>query len=169
MKTFDSDETDVVGETVHVGFSEYVTAASGQTIEAYGLGSCVGIVLRDTAAGVGGVAVAVLPEAEAGTDSIGAKYADSAASELLEAVIEQGGSYERVEALLVGGATIIEFDDLGSDVGQENVDAARERLANLGVSVVGTDVGGQQGRIVRVDTATGTVEITRADGSSREL
>lgn len=169
MKTFDSDETEIVGEIVHVGFSEYVTASGGPTIEAYGLGSCVGIVLRDTTAGVGGVAVAVLPEADAGTDSIGAKYADSAASELLEAVIDAGGTYERIEAVLVGGATIIEFDDLGGDVGRENVTAAKTRLANLGVSIADTDVGGQQGRIVRLDTATGIVEVVRADGSSREL
>jgi len=169
MKTFDSDEPDIVSDTVHVGFSEYATASEGQTMEAYGLGSCIGIILRDTDAGVGGVAVAVLPKAETGTDSIGAKYADSAASELLEAVIEQGGRYEHVEALLVGGATIIEFDDLDTNVGRENVDAARDQLANLGVSVVGTDVGGQQGRIVRFDTVTGTVDITRADGSNRKL
>lgn len=169
MKTFDSDDPDVVRDTVRVGFSEYVTASDGQTILAYGLGSCVGIVLRDTESGVGGVAVSVLPEAAEGTDSIGAKYADSAVSELLEAVIEQGGQYEAVEAVLVGGAAIVEFDDLGTDVGGENVTAARERLANLGVSIADTDVGGHQGRIVRLDTATGIVRVTRADNTTREL
>lgn len=166
MKTFDNNSPDITGETVQVGFSEYVTAVDGQTIEAYGLGSCVGIILRDTDAGVGGMAVAVLPSATDGADSIGAKYADSATSELLEDVIEQGGRYENVEALLVGGATIIEFPDLETDIGSENVTAARDRLANVGVSVVDTDVGGEHGRVVRFDTATGAVRITRADNTT---
>lgn len=169
MKTFESDDTDVAGETVTVGFSEYVTAARGQTIRAYGLGSCVGVLVRDPAAGVGGMAVAVLPEADAGADSIGAKYADSATSALLEATLDAGAAYEDVEATVVGGATIVDFEDLEEDVGAANVDAALDRLDALGVPVVGTDVGGRQGRVVRFDTATGAVRVTRADGSTREL
>ncbi len=169
MKTFDSDEPGVVEEVVQVGFSEYVTATQGQTIQAYGLGSCVGVLIRDEATGVGGMAVAVLPAAEAGADSVGAKYADSATSELVEAVLDTGADYGTVEALLVGGATIVEFDDLTGTVGRENVAAARSRLESLGVPVAGEDVGGDQGRIVRFDTATGAVQVTRADGSTREL
>lgn len=170
MKTFDGDDdVGVVEDVVQVGFSEYVTATEGQTILAYGLGSCVGIVARDVDAGIGGMAVAILPEAEEGTDSIGAKYADSATSELVEAVVDQGARYERLEAVIVGGATIVEFDDLGSEVGDENVAAARTQVGNLGVSTAGTDVGGAQGRVVRFDTASGAVEVTRADGTTREL
>lgn len=110
-----------------------MTAAQGQTLRAYGLGSSVGVLVRDGAAGVGGLAVAVLPAAEAGTDSVGAKYADSATSELLEAALDAGGDYGYVEAVLVGGATIVEFDDLSGTIGRKTVAAARSRLANLGV------------------------------------
>lgn len=170
MKTFDSDDdVGVVEDVVQVGFSEYVTATEGQTVLAYGLGSCVGVLVRDVDAGVGGMAVAVLPEADAGTDSIGAKYADSATSELVEAVVDQGARYANLEAVIVGGATIVEFDDLGSDVGEENVAAARTQIGNLGITVAGSDVGGEQGRVVRFDTASGAVQVTRADGSTRDL
>jgi len=170
MKTFDDDDgVGVVEDVVQVGFSEYVTATQGQTILAYGLGSCVGVIVRDAAAAVGGMAVAVLPEAEAGADSIGAKYADSAASELVEAVVDRGGRYGDLEAVVVGGATIVEFDDLGTDVGDASVAAARDQLGNLGVAVAAEDVGGEQGRVVRFDTATGAVAVTRADGSTRSL
>ncbi|WP_227132915.1 chemotaxis protein CheD [Halorubellus salinus] len=168
MKTFDNDDVSVVEDVVQVGFSEYVTASRGQTLLAYGLGSCVGIVVRDADAGVAGMAVAVLPEADAGADSIGAKYADTAATELVEAVVDQGARYQHLEAVVVGGATIVEFDDLGTDVGEANVAAARSQLDNLGVGVAAEDVGGDQGRVVRVDSATGAVSVTRADGTRRD-
>ena len=72
-----------------------------------------------------------------------------------------GAEAARITARLVGGASM--FTNLappGSiQMGERNVHAAREALHGAGIRVVGELVGGDLGRSVSFDLATGRVEV----------
>ena len=57
----------------------------------------------------------------------------------------------------------------GINMGQRNVDATRAALKRAGVLVVAEDVGGEFGRSVRVEAATGTVRVRSLAGGNRDL
>lgn len=168
METFDADPAATTGERVAVGVSEYATAADGETLYAYGVGSRVAVLLWDPVAEAGGLADAILPERAAGDDVAPAKFVDSATESLLRELATAGASYGDVEARIVGGASVVDFPDLPDDVGQRNVRAARETLERLEVPIVAEAVGGDHGRTVVFDTATGAVRIHTAFGDEPE-
>jgi len=68
MKVYTNDRTTdrSSAERVKVGVADYAVAESGAELVTSGLGSCVGIALVDTDAGVAGLAHAMLPEAGEG-------------------------------------------------------------------------------------------------------
>ena len=73
-------------------------------------------------------------------------------------------------ARLVGGARM--FGALlssGTNMGQRNIEAVRRSLAALRIPVVAEDVGGEYGRSVRVDAATGLVRVRSLSGGDRVL
>lgn len=164
MKTFDfeTDTEEVPRERRLVGVSEYHVTSEGETLVAYGLGACVAIALSDTESGVGALAHTLLPRQAEGHDSSSGKYVDAAIQTMLREMVEAGAGYTSVEARLVGGADIFELKALGKGVGEKNVAVAREELARLDVPIVGEATGGDHGRTVEFDTATGTLEITTA-------
>lgn len=169
MNTYESTGN-TEGDRTLVGVAEY-EAASGGTLAAYGLGACVGIVLLDREAGVAGLAHTMLPKAaEAGTQAAPAgKFVDATVEGLLRAVVQAGGVYNNVEACLVGGADLIDLEALPREAGARNVAVAREELAALNVPVVAEATGGDYGRTVEVDAATGTVRVSTAADETGEV
>lgn len=173
MKTFGTDPDPAReskrGDTVYVGVSEYVVAADGETLIAYGIGSCVAIVLYDPETTIGGLAYAVLPDRDRGEGEATGKFIDAATDALLRDLAERGANISRIEARLVGGSKMIDFEELETEIGDENVAAARERLEAFDVPVVATDTGGEYGRTVVFETETGTVTVQTLDNDTKEL
>ena len=127
-----------------------------------GLGSCVGIVLYDATAHVGGLAHVLLPSPALGRqDSNPAKFPQTAVPLLLEQMGQRGASIRRISARLVGGASM--FSGLGApgtiQMGERNLVAARQVLNTHRVPLVGEAVGGDFGRTVRFRVCDGRVEI----------
>ena len=150
-----------------------LSAATGdQVLVTIGLGSCVGIVLHDPVARVGGLAHVLLPSpALTRRDDSAGKVPQTAVPRLLEAMHQLGASPRRITARLVGGASM--FASLAApgtiQMGERNVVAARQVLtANL-LPIVGEDVGGDYGRTVRLWTRDGRVEISSVLHGRREL
>jgi chemotaxis protein CheD len=139
-----------------------VSGSAGDVLVSLGLGSCIGLALLDRRAAVAGLAHVVLPAAE-GRQGPPAKFADTAVPALLAAVVGLGARRTRVDAVLVGGASMFSFGGTGLDVGKRNDTAVREELARLRIPVAAADTGGAQGRTVRVDVARGGVT-SRAAG-----
>lgn len=163
MKTFDDDrEADLDRERIRVGVSQSVTVEDGETLVAYGVGSGVAVAVYDPA-GVGALANTVLPESSAGADGATAKFVDTAVQAIVREVAAAGGSLADVRAWIVGGAEIMDLEDLEAGVGAENVRAARSELSRLGVPVEGEAVGGDRGRVVEFDTESGRVEVRTVD------
>jgi chemotaxis protein CheD len=128
-----------------------------------GLGSCVGIVLYDAAAHVGGLAHVLLPSPALGRpDSNPAKFPQTAVPLLLEQMGQHGAGIRRISARLIGGASM--FSGLGApgtiQMGERNVVASRQALHQHGVAIVGEATGGDFGRTVRLWVADGRVEVS---------
>jgi chemotaxis protein CheD len=135
------------------------------------LGSCVGVVLYDRTARLGGVAHIVLPTARGAVDHPG-KYADTAIPGMLADFNRRLGGMPgaRLHAKLVGGASMFQLepsvrDNPGLNIGERNQEAIEQILAELGICVIARDLGGTAGRRLTLDTASGIVTIRVPGGA----
>ncbi|MEO6444699.1 MAG: chemotaxis protein CheD [Gemmatimonadaceae bacterium] len=138
-------------------------------MSAVGLGSCVALILYDRATQVAGMAHILLPH-EALSRSPGgpAKFSNTAVAHLLEQMATLADLQAPV-ATLVGGASM--FASLlrtgGINMGERNIAATRQALAGAGIAVAGEDVGGEYGRSVYFDVATGVVRVVSIQHGER--
>lgn len=167
MKTFGSKpgyERDRQRDRLLVGVSDYVVAADGETLVAYGLGACVAVALYDPESSVGALCHSMLPQEPTGGGATG-KYVDAAIEAMLQEMVSVGAGYGSVHARIVGGADVFAFAELADragEAGARNVQAARATLDRLGVEVVGDAVGGDHGRTAEFNTETGEVRVVTA-------
>jgi chemotaxis protein CheD len=159
---------------VSVAIGQWAVAAAPAKIRTL-LGSCVGVVLYDRAAKLGGVAHVVLPKARGVVDHPG-KYADTAIPTVIAELERRlgGKSRSRLIAKLVGGANMFQLDPSLREnsvlhIGQQNQEAIEQILANLMIPILARDLGGQSGRRLTLDTATGIVTIKVPGGADHEI
>lgn len=132
------------------------------------LGSCLGVVLHDRRLRIAALAHVVLPRATGRTDRPG-KYADTAVPELLRMMASLAdGAPLRPIAKLVGGARMFAFR-AALPVGEQNVAAADEVLASLGIPVLGRCCGGTLGRRMSLDVASGAVTVEAVGAPTETL
>lgn len=135
-----------------------------------GLGSCVAIMIHDKPRKAAGLAHVLLPEVPPGKHVENrAKFATTAVPLLLEDLKKHGapGPYT---AKLAGGAGLFgQLLSMGGRMGERNVIAARGALAAAGIPVIAEDVGGESGRTVMLDVATGKVTVKTVAGVQRVL
>ena len=131
---------------------EYAVARdAGGILTALGLGSCIGLVLVDRRTGVAGLAHVVLPAGNPAAGDPPVKYAPSGVPFLVAQVVALGARRTRLEAVLVGGASMFaSASNAGMEVGQRNEAAVREELERLRIPVIAAATGGNRGRTVRV-------------------
>ena len=125
-----------------------------------GLGSCVAVMLFDAEVHVGGHVV--LPSASLSRDRDNpARFAETAVPLLMDHVLQAGAVRGRITARLVGGASLfLPLTPPGTvQIGQRNVHACRSALEALGIEIAAEAVGGEAGRSVWFDVATGTVTV----------
>ena len=140
-----------------------------------GLGSCVALCLYDPLRSIGGMAHMVLPDSSArGAKSSGAKFVDVAVPLLLREMEAKGAGRARLRAHLIGGALMLQGAAFKAtvNIGQRNAQAARAARAALrsaGVRVRGEELGGSNGRTVRLELATGRLTAATAGQASHEL
>nr|WP_304364464.1 chemotaxis protein CheD [Methanosarcina sp. KYL-1] len=141
-----------------VGTGDYAVARSPVKLKASGLGSCVGITLYDRETKVGGLIHVMLPSIKeaclkANPASNPAKFADSGIEHLLEEVVKIGACRKRLEAKVVGGASM--FSTTHLNIGERNTKLAKKTLEELGVAIVAEDTGKNYGRTITFDISTG--------------
>lgn len=158
---------------VQVGIADFKVGKEPVILITLGLGSCVGITLYDPVHKIGGLVHVMLPRMAEFSKGGGkpAKFADTGIPLLLEEVVRLGASRRLLEAKIAGGAQMFTGADrkFRFDIGERNVAVAREVLKNLGIKVVGEDVGGNRGRTMILDTATGRVLIKTLGSQIREI
>jgi chemotaxis protein CheD len=127
-------------------------------LKASGLGSCVAVGLHDPETGLGGLGHMLLPERPVRTPlGSESKYVDAGICQILDELIRAGANRDTLVAKITGGANMFEtsYQTLINSVGARNARSARRTLEVLGIPIVGEEVGGNRGRTVEFDLATG--------------
>jgi len=166
MKTYGAEPTSGASRR-RVGIADFAVTADGAVLSTSGLGSCLGVGLYDEGAGVAGLIHVMLPTAPTDAPNA-AKYADTGIETLLNAMVDEGATPQRVTAKLAGASAMFDFDSQDTSIGDRNVTAARATLGRLGVSVVAEDVGGDSGRSIRFHGDSGTLSVS-SDGTEQRL
>ena len=146
-----------------------VSSAPGDVLVSLGLGSCIGLALIDRRMGIAGLAHIVLPQSEGNGHANPRKFADLAVPEMLSGLEDLGARRFRLEAVLVGGASMFAVSTAGLEVGQRNEAAVRKLLRKQRIPVVAYATGGDRGRTMRVDVAGSAVTVREAGGRDTEL
>jgi chemotaxis protein CheD len=146
-----------------------VSSEPGHVLVSLGLGSCIGLALIDRKMGIAGLAHVVLPESQGHDETDARKYADHAVPELVSALEAAGARRMRLEAVLVGGASMFAVSASNLEVGQRNEAAVLAQLKRLRIPVRAVATGGNTGRAIRVDVETGAVTYREAGGEDIEL
>jgi chemotaxis protein CheD len=159
---------------IRVSMAEAGVAKHPDIVETQALGSCVGIVLFDPRAHVGGIAHVMLPDiSEVKESSHGnlEKYANTAIEILIEKMEDLGAKIKFITAKLAGGANMFPKIFLNKDrfIGKRNTEAARKKLAELGIPIEAEDVGGSIGRTIILDTFAGHLKVRSAMLGEKEI
>jgi chemotaxis protein CheD len=163
--------TPAAGPERVVGLGQCAVLQGEGTLASYGLGSCVGVVLHDADARVGGLVHVVLPAGQLSRDrSNPARFAESGVPHLVSEMVRSGAVRGRIRARLVGGASMFaSLTPAGTvQMGQRNLNACRVALQKAGVPVEAEAVGGEIGRSLWFDVATGAVTV-RSVGHEPEV
>jgi chemotaxis protein CheD len=145
-----------------VGLGQFGVLQGQGTLASYGLGSCVGVVLHDAEARVGGLVHVVLPSTQLSRDRANpARFAETAVPLLMGEMLRAGAVRGRIRARLVGGASMFaSLTPAGTvQMGQRNLNACRLALQKASVAIAAEAVGGEIGRSLWFDVATGGVTV----------
>jgi len=129
------------------------------------LGPCIAVTFWCRQTHLAAICHAMLPKAGANgsapTQSTSWKYVNEVIPEMFTRFERQGGKLASLETKLFGGAELLHgiVAEPGGRIGPQNIQLARQLLAQHQVAVVASDVGGKSGRKLIFNTRTGDVRI----------
>lgn len=147
-----------MGNVIKVGMADLNVCVSPDSITTLGLGSCIGIAIRDPLTKIGGLAHIMLPDSSAIRNNTNIpKFADTGIEELVKRVVAKGASRNRLVAKIAGGAQMFSFQSKNElmRVGERNAEATKKKLAELKIPVLAEDTGKNYGRTVIFYPETG--------------
>lgn len=147
---------------IKVGMADLKHTLHPGTLVTLGLGSCVGVALYDKKTKIIGLAHIMLPWShQAKNRSNKAKFADAGIKLLLENMIQSGADRKSIVAKLAGGAQMFSYSAISDiiRVGERNVEAAKQVLADLNIPVIAEDTGGTHGRTIEFYSEDGRLMI----------
>ena len=140
-----------MSKMIKVGMADLKLCISPDSITTLGLGSCVGIALRDPKTGVGGLAHVMLPDSTKIRNNANvAKFADTGIMELVKQMEKAGAVKSRIVAKIAGGAQMFAFQNKSdmAGIGQRNVECTKLELKELRIPILAEDTGLNYGRTV---------------------
>ena len=140
-----------MSQIIKVGMADLNICVSPDGITTLGLGSCVGIAVRDPITKIGGLAHIMLPDSkEIKNNSNIPKFADTGIDELIKQVVAKGANKSRLVAKIAGGAQMFAFSSSNATmrVGERNVAATIKKLKELNIPILAQDTGDSYGRTV---------------------
>jgi chemotaxis protein CheD len=144
-----------------VEISQVAVTQAPNRLLALGIGSCVVITLYDYTLKIGAMAHTMLPDStKYGLDTSPFKFANLAIEEIISRMELSGSKKRNMVAKIVGGANM--FPSLRHEslkTGEDNVFAVKEKLKKEGIVLIGEVIGGNVGRSVEFDTATGIITV----------
>lgn len=161
-----------MGEIIKVGMADLKTCKAPDAVTTLGLGSCVGIALRDPVLKIGGLVHIMLPDSKAmrSSNSVIAKFADTGIVELVRQLELIGANKSRLVAKIAGGATMFQVQNRSEimKIGERNVSSTISTLESLNIKLLAQDTGANYGRTVTFFPETGEFHI-RAVGKSLRI
>ena len=160
-----------MGEIIKVGMADLKVVKSPNGVTTLGLGSCVGIAIRDPVTKIGGLAHIMLPDSTSiRNNSNIPKFADTGIEELVRQIVAAGASRSRLVAKIAGGAQMFSFSSKSDmiRVGERNVAASKAKLAAMRIPILAQDTGDSYGRTVIFYPETGDFVI-RAVGKKETV
>lgn len=151
-----------MSEIIKVGMADLNICISPDGITTLGLGSCVGIAVRDPGTKIGGLAHIMLPDStQIQNNSNIPKFADTGIADLIKKIVAAGASRTRLVAKIAGGAQMFAFNSNSSlgRVGDRNVDAVKKILGEMKIPILAEDTGKNFGRTVIFFPENGNFEI----------
>ena len=154
-----------------IGIGDLKVCKKPDILVTYALGSCVGICLLDSTAGVGGLSHIMLPDSTAGVNGASApmRFADTAIPMLIREMEKLGASRGRLRAKIAGGATMFAIANDKFDIGDRNVAKVKEMLAKERIPILAEDTGADYGRTLFFYPETGVMEIRAATRGTKML
>lgn len=147
-----------MSEVIKVGMADMAVCSGEDGVTTLGLGSCVGIAIRDPATGIGGLVHIMLPDStEIRNNTNRPKFADTGIEDLVKAIVAKGGSRSRLVAKIAGGAQMFAFGGKGDmiRVGERNALASKKKLSEMRIPLLAEDTGKDYGRTVVFYPSTG--------------
>jgi chemotaxis protein CheD len=157
-----SDKSIIIERKQIVGIAQWaVSNDPGVTLATYGLGSCLAVAVHDPVARAGGLIHLMLPDSSFDTGKAAghpAMFVDTGIPALFRAAYKLGAEKHRMIIYAAGGAEILD-DSGGFNVGARNHAALRALLAQHDLRLQAEHVGGQDGRTLCLNVATGEVRV----------
>ncbi len=124
------------------------------------LGSCISVCLWDVDLRIGGINHYQLALWN-GDGLATPKYGNIAINKLLAKMIKLGSNKKKLVAKIFGGASVLQNSNGSMNIGKRNILLAEELLDELGIPIMASDVGGNQGRKMKFNTESGDVFIKK--------
>ena len=159
-------------EIIKVGMADLKVCKSPDGITTLGLGSCVGIAIRDPITKIGGLAHVMLPDSTAIRQNNNIyKFADTGIVELVRLMELEGAKKARMVAKIAGGAQMFAFQNKTDlvRVGDRNIEASKKALKALGIPILAEDTGENFGRTVIFYPETGDYVIRAVGKAERTI
>jgi chemotaxis protein CheD len=142
----------------------HVSSNRDDVIITHALGSCLGIVIHDPVANVGGMLHVMLPQStidpKKGEESP-FMFVDTGVPRLFKESYKAGADKQRLIVRVAGGAAVNKTEEHDYfQIGKRNVVALRNLLWKNGVLLKSFDVGGSDSRNMSINIATGEVTVT---------
>jgi chemotaxis protein CheD len=138
------------------------------TLTTYALGSCIAVVTYDWKSRIGGLLHLMLPDSSIDRSRAVSNpfvYVDTGVPALFRKLDELGCAKARVRCCITGGASMM-ADSAHFEIGKRNYLALKKTLWRNGIFIDQEDVGGTESRSVRLDLATGQIDLRK--GGARE-
>lgn len=147
-----------MSEIIKVGMADLKICKSPDGLTTLGLGSCVGIAVRDPVTKIGGLAHIMLPDStRIRNNSNIPKFADTGITELVRLLVANGALKSRLVAKIAGGAQMFAFQNKTDlvRVGENNIEATKVKLKEMNIPILAADTGKNYGRTVIFYPETG--------------
>ena len=153
-----------MAEIIRVGMADYKICRSPQRITTLGLGSCLGVVLYDESTGVCGMAHVMLPDSTRIPSQQGNrfKFMDTCLKDMYdELTTKENIPFSRLKAKIAGGAKMFAHRSTNSmmNVGEQNIEKAKEMLSGWRIPIKAEDTGGGNGRTITFNPDDSTLHI----------
>ena len=145
---------------IKVGMADLQVCKAPDALTTLGLGSCIGACIYDPVTKVAGMVHFMLPDSTRIKNNQNiAKFGDTGIVEVIRLMEKMGAKRSRMTAKIAGGARMFALTSSSlpnMNVGDNNIEAAKQVFKSLGIPIIAEDVGLNYGR---------TIEFYAEDGS----